>query len=166
MQVGHQIISAPDTTSRPMDESSPNHYRLDTKGSASLTLPNGRTLSYAQYGLLTGPAVFYVHGLPGSRLEGALFDAPAITPLARIIAVDRPGYGLSSPQPNRTILDHTKDIDYLAKHLNLDSYAVLGISGGGPYALACAAALPADKLKAVCLICGLGPPELGYKDSK
>ncbi|KAI1756741.1 alpha/beta hydrolase fold protein [Xylaria castorea] len=146
-----------------MDESSPNRYRLDTDGSALLALPDGRALSYAQYGLLTGPAIFYVHGLPGSRIEGALFDAPAITPRARIIAVDRPGYGLSSPQPNRTILDHAKDIDHLAQHLNLDSYAVLGISGGGPYALACAAALPADKLKAVCIICGLGPPELGKK---
>ncbi|TGJ80045.1 hypothetical protein E0Z10_g8733 [Xylaria hypoxylon] len=146
-----------------MDESPPNRYRLDTDGSATMTLPDGRTLSYSQYGLLTGPAVFYLHGLPGSRLEGALFDAPAVTPRARIISVDRPGYGLSSPQPNRTILDHAKDVEHLAKYLKLDSYAVLGISGGGPYALACAAALPADKLKAVLLICGLGPPEVGKK---
>ncbi|KAK5634423.1 hypothetical protein RRF57_010136 [Xylaria bambusicola] len=79
-----------------------------------------------------------------SRMEGALFDTPAI---ARITVVDRPGYGLSSPQPNRTILDHVKDIEYLAQHLGLDSYGCLGISGGGPYALACAAVLPADKLK-------------------
>ncbi len=87
-------------------------------------------------------------------------------PRARIISVDRPGYGLSSPQPNRTILDHAKDVDYLANHLGLDSYAVLGISGGGPYALACAAMLPADKLKAVSIIGGLGPPEVGKKGSK
>ncbi|KAI1312576.1 alpha/beta hydrolase fold protein [Xylaria venustula] len=146
-----------------MVDSAPNRYRLDTDSSATVILPDGRTLSYAQYGLLTGPAIFYMHGLPGSRMEGALFDAPAVTPRARIISIDRPGYGQSSPQPNRTILDHTKDVEYLAKHLNLDSYAVLGISGGGPYALACAAALPADKLKAVCIICGLGPPEVGKK---
>ncbi|KAJ2997966.1 hypothetical protein NUW58_g475 [Xylaria curta] len=146
-----------------MDEGTPSRYRLDTGGSATLILPDGRTLSYAQYGLLTGPAIFYLHGLPGSRMEGALFDAPAITPRARIISIDRPGYGLSSPQPNRTILGHANDVDYLAKHLNLDSYAVLGISGGGPYALACAAALPADRLKAVSIICGLGPPDLGKK---
>ncbi|KAI0913720.1 alpha/beta hydrolase fold protein [Ustulina deusta] len=146
-----------------MDESSSNRYRLDTDSSATLALPDGQTLSYAQYGLLTGPAIFYLHGLPGSRMEGALFDAPAITPRARIISVDRPGYGLSSPQPNRTILDHAKDVDYLANHLDLDSYAVLGISGGGPYALACAAMLPTDKLKAVSIIGGLGPPEVGKK---
>lgn len=148
-----------------MDERSSNRYRLEADNSATVTLPDGRTLSYAQYGLLTGPAVFYLHGLPGSRLEGALFDAPAITPRARIISVERPGYGLSSPQPDRTILDHAKDIDYLARHLDLESYAVLGISGGGPYALACAAALPADRLKAVLLICGLGPPDLSKKGS-
>ncbi|GAP86214.1 putative alpha beta hydrolase [Rosellinia necatrix] len=138
----------------------PNRYRLDTSASATLTLPDGRTLGYAQYGLLAGPAIFYLHGLPGSRIEGALFDAPAIIPRARIISVDRPGYGLSSPQPNRTILDHANDVDHLASHLGLDSYGVLGISGGGPYALACAAALPAEKLKAVSIICGLGPPDL------
>ncbi|KAI1821263.1 alpha/beta hydrolase fold protein [Xylaria intraflava] len=146
-----------------MDENSPCRYRLDTDSSYTLTLPDGRTLSYAQYGLSTGPAIFFMHGLPGSRMEGALFDAPAITPRARIISVDRPGYGLSSPQPNRTILDYAKDIEYLARYLKLDSYGVLGISGGGPYALACAAALPADKLKAVSIICGLGPPEVGKK---
>jgi hypothetical protein len=154
------------STSVPIDESSPCRYRLDSNSSATLILPDGRTLGYAQYGLLTGPAVFYLHGLPGSRMEGALFDAPVIKPLARIIAVDRPGYGLSSPQPNRTILDHAKDIEYLARHLNLDSYAVMGISGGGPYALACAAMLPADKLKAVLIICGMGPPEVGKKGSR
>ncbi|KAI3329184.1 alpha/beta-hydrolase [Xylariaceae sp. AK1471] len=147
----------------PLDENSPCRYRLDTDSSATLALPDGRILGYAQYGLLTGPAVFYLHGLPGSRMEGALFDAPAITPQARIIAVDRPGYGLSSPQPDRTILDHAKDVEYLARYLNLDSYAVVGISGGGPYALACAAALPADRLKAVLIICGMGPPEVGKK---
>lgn len=148
-----------------MDENSPCRYRLDTDSSATVILPDGRTLGYAQYGLLTGPAIFYLHGLPGSRLEGALFDAPAITPRARIISVDRPGYGLSSPQPDRTILDHAKDIDDLSKHLKLDSYAVLCISGGGPYGLACAATLPADRLKAVLIICGLGPPEFGTKGS-
>ncbi|KAI1132043.1 alpha/beta hydrolase fold protein [Nemania abortiva] len=146
-----------------MAENSPCRYRMDTDSSATLILPDGRTLGYAQYGLSDGPAVFYLHGLPGSRMEGALFDAPAITPLARIIAVERPGYGLSSPHPNRTILDHPKDVDFLARHLNIDSYAVLCISGGGPYGLACAASLPADRLKAVSIICGLGPPELGKK---
>jgi len=105
--------------------------------------------------------VFYLHGLPGSRVEAAFLDTIAGRLEARIIAVDRPGYGWSSPHPNRTILDHAKDLEHLAERLELDSYAALGVSGGGPYVLACAAYLPADKLKAVSIVCGIGPPDIG-----
>jgi pimeloyl-ACP methyl ester carboxylesterase len=136
-------------------------YRLDNNSSATLSLPDGRKLGYAQYGLQTGHAILYLHGLPGSRIEAAFLDTIAVRLEARIIAVDRPGYGWSSPHPNRTILDHVKDVEHLAERLELDTYAALGISGGGPYALACAAYLPADKLKAVSIVCGLGPPDIG-----
>jgi pimeloyl-ACP methyl ester carboxylesterase len=136
-------------------------YRLDNNSSATLSLPDGRKLGYAQYGLQTGHAILYLHGLPGSRIEAAFLDTIAVRLEARIIAVDRPGYGWSSPHPNRTILDQVKDVEHLAEQLELDTYAVLGISGGGPYALACAAYLPADKLKAVSIVCGLGPPDIG-----
>lgn len=93
--------------------------------SATLTLSDGRKLGYAQYGSHTGRTVFYCHGLPGCRIEAAPFDAMATRLGARIIAVDRPGYGLSSPQPNRTILDHAEDIKHLAEFLKVDSYGVL-----------------------------------------
>ncbi len=93
--------------------------------SATLTLPDGRKLGYAQYGLRTGRTVFYLHGLPGSRIEAAAFDAMAVKLGARIIAVDRPGIGWSSPLPERTILDHVKDIEHLAEFIELDSYGVL-----------------------------------------
>lgn len=139
-------------------------YRLDNGPSVSLTLPDGRKLGYAQYGLRTGHAVFYLHGYPGSRIEAASFDSIAARLGVRIIAVDRPGIGWSSPHPNRTILDHAKDIECLAKQLELCSYGVLGISGGGPYALACAAAFPASELKAISVVCGLGPPDMGYRE--
>ncbi|MCJ1314677.1 hypothetical protein MMC25_008359 [Agyrium rufum] len=137
-------------------------FRLDNDTSASLTLPDGRELGYAQWGLPTGHAVLYMHGLPGSRIEITFLNTIAMKLGARIIAIDRPGYGWSSPHPNRTILDHAKDVQYLAEQLELDSYAVLGISGGGPYVLACAYYLPTDKLKAVSIVCGLGPPDIGY----
>ena len=100
-------------------------FRLDNDSSATLVLPDGRKLGYAQYGPLTGRAVFYHHGLPGSRIEAAVFDEMTIDPPARIIAVDRPGYGWSSPHPGRTLLDHAKDIEYLANYLELDDYGVL-----------------------------------------
>lgn len=136
-------------------------YRLDDDSSETLLLPDGRKFGYAQYGLLTGKAIFYLHGLPGSRVEAAFLDGIAMRLGARLIAVDRPGYGWSAPHPNRKIRDHVKDIECLADHLGLESYGALGISGGGPYALACAAFLPADKLKVVALVCGLGPPDIG-----
>ncbi|MCJ1336017.1 hypothetical protein MMC09_001292 [Bachmanniomyces sp. S44760] len=140
-------------------------YRLDNDSSATLTLPDGRKLGYAQYGLQSDKAhaILYLHGLPGARLEIAFLDEIATRLEARIIAVDRPGYGWSSPHPNRTIRDHVKDVEYLAEQLELESYAALGISGGGPYVLACARYLPADKLKAVSIVCGLGPPDIGYR---
>lgn len=98
---------------------------LDTT-SNTLTLPDWRKLGYAQYGLQTGSrTVFYLHGLPGSRIEAAAFDAMAAKLGARIVAVDRPGMGLSSPQPGRTILDHARDIEYLAESFELDRYGVL-----------------------------------------
>lgn len=60
----------------------------------------------------------------------------------RLIAVDRPGYGLSGPQPGRTMLDWPDDIAALTHTLDLQRFAIIGFSGGSPYALACAYKLP------------------------
>ncbi|KAK2837015.1 hypothetical protein FQN49_006490 [Arthroderma sp. PD_2] len=136
-------------------------FRLDDDSSDTFTLSDGRKLGYAQYGSLTGKAIFYLHGLPGARTEAACFEELALELGARIIATDRPGVGWSSPHMDRTILDHPRDLEQLAKHLELDDYGVLGISGGGPYALACAASMPPEKLKCVSIVCGLGPPDIG-----
>ncbi|PVH91920.1 alpha/beta hydrolase fold protein [Periconia macrospinosa] len=143
------------------DEPPKSRFRTDNDSSDTLTLPDGRKLGYAQYGSLMGRPIFFLHGLPGSRLEAAGFDELGLELGARIIAVDRPGIGWSSPHPGRTLLDHPKDLEHLAKHLELDHYSVLGISAGGPHALACAAALPREKLKCVSIVCGLGPPDIG-----
>jgi alpha/beta hydrolase fold len=102
-----------------------SHFRLDNDSSDTLTLPDGRKLGYAQYGSLTGQAILYQHGLPGSRIEAAFYHDLGVELGARIIAVDRPGMGWSSPNPGRTLLDHPKDLEQLAKHLSLDDYSVL-----------------------------------------
>jgi pimeloyl-ACP methyl ester carboxylesterase len=73
-----------------------------------------------------------------------------------LIAADRPGYGLSTFQPQRRLVDWPQDIAQLADALELDHFGVLGVSGGGPYALACAHALP-DRVTSVGVVCGLGP---------
>ncbi|KAM0718777.1 hypothetical protein Q7P37_005848 [Cladosporium fusiforme] len=122
---------------------------------------DGRKIGYAAFGAESGPVVFYVHGFPGCRLSGVFFDAPAKKLGARVVAVERPGIGISSPQPGRGALDHVHDIRQLAEHLGLKSYGVMGVSGGGVYALACAYALPKEQLKGVSIVAGMGPYNLG-----
>ena len=129
--------------------------------SQTLKLEDGRTLGFAEYGPKDGYPIFDLHGLPGSRFEGKLFESPAFEHNARIITIDRPGIGLSSPQPGRTILDHAKDVQALASHLGLKTFSIMGVSGGGPYALACAYAIPPSQFRSVALVagCGIYKPE-------
>lgn len=134
--------------------------RLDDDSTDTMILPDGRTLCFAQYGSSSGPAVFYLHGGGDARKGGALFEEPAKRLGARVIACDRPGIGGSSPQPNRTVLDHARDVQRLADHLEIGEFCVVGVSGGGPYALACAASIPTERLKGVAIVCGLGPPSI------
>ena len=100
-------------------------YRLDTDSSSILVLPDGRHLGYAQYGSLTGRAIFHLHGIPGSRLEGAFFDEEGLKHDARIITIDRPGLGWSSPHPGWSLLSFTEDLVQLAAHLGLEKYGVM-----------------------------------------
>lgn len=98
----------------------------------------------------------YFHGSPGSRLEGALLGPAAERLGLRVIAVDRPGFGRSDPKPSRMLLEWPQDVQELADGLTLDRFAVLGASGGGPYAAACARAIP-HRLTAAGIICGVAP---------
>jgi pimeloyl-ACP methyl ester carboxylesterase len=121
-----------------------------------LALADGRTLGYAEYGDPHGRPFVYLHGFPGSRLAGAALDDAARAGGVRVLAPERPGLGLSSPQPGRTLLDHAHDVRALAEALGLGDFTVLGESGGGPYALACAHELP-DQVTSVAVVSGLGP---------
>jgi hypothetical protein len=100
-------------------------FPLADDTSDTLTLPDGRKLGYAQYGSRTGKPIFYMHGLPGSRIEAARLDGIGREFGAYIIALDRPGYGLSSPDPGRTLLGFPKDLEALANHLGINSFAIL-----------------------------------------
>ncbi len=121
-------------------------------------LNDGRWLAFNKYGLPNAKPLLYFHGWPGSRLEGQLADSVAREFNTRIIAIDRPGMGMSDFQPGRAMLDWTTDVEQLANALELERFAVVGISGGGPYALACALKLPA-RITVVAVVCGAGPPE-------
>lgn len=124
------------------------------RANQTLTLKDGRSLGFAQFGPDAAPPVFYFHGWPGSRLEAGFFDVPG----AQMIGVDRPGYGLSSDHAKRRLIDWPRDIAALADHLGHKTFAVAGMSGGGPYAAVCAQALP-DRVTRTAIIAGLGPPE-------
>ncbi|MGD9169578.1 MAG: alpha/beta hydrolase [Candidatus Thiodiazotropha sp.] len=119
-------------------------------------LPDGRQLAYAEYGNPQGMPTIYCHGFPGSRLEARLFDIPARRHNLRVIAPDRNGLGLSDPKPGRRLIDWAVDVEALADILQIDRFFLIGISGGGPYATACAHRL-ADRLIGFTLVCPLGP---------
>lgn len=121
-------------------------------------LPSGRWLSYREYGQADGPLVFYFHGTPGSRLELALCDEETCQSGLRIISVDRPGMGRSSYQNCRKILDWPCDIEQLADALGYagQSFGVVGMSGGAPYAAACAAKI-SHRLTHVAIVSGHAP---------
>jgi pimeloyl-ACP methyl ester carboxylesterase len=112
-----------------------------------LELPDGRTLAYTVIGASGGagdpsdPVVCYQHGAPGSRWELLGLDDAFATTGLRVVTPDRPGYGGSTPHPGRTTADWADDVAALADHLGVDRFTVVGLSSGGPYAVACAALL-------------------------
>jgi len=103
-----------------------------------------------------GSPVLYFHGYPGSRLEGRVAAGAARRHGLRLLAPDRPGFGHSTFLPGRTIGAWAADVAELADQLELERFAVVGVSGGGPYALACAARIP-ERISRVDLIGALGP---------
>jgi pimeloyl-ACP methyl ester carboxylesterase len=119
-------------------------------------LPSGRNIRFAQYGDLKGKPIFLFHGWPSSRLSGKIYDEVGKKLHIRVIAIDRPGYGLSDFQKDRVILDWPDDVVALADHLKIRQFAVMGVSGGGPYAAACAYKIP-KRLTKVGIVVGLGP---------
>lgn len=119
-------------------------------------LRDGRALGYTEDGDPGGTPVFFFHGSPGSRLQRHP-DASIASELGvRIITIDRPGYGLSDFQPERTLLHWPADVAQLADALHLERFAAIGLSGGGPYLLACAYAMP-ERLTAAIVVSGMGP---------
>ncbi len=121
-----------------------------------LSLRDGRALGYAEYGDPSGKPVFFFHGLPGSRRQRHPDDSIAIELGAHIIAIDRPGYGLSDFQPGRKLLDWPGDVAQLADWLKIDQFSAIGLSGGGPYLLACAYKIP-ERISSATVISGMGP---------
>lgn len=123
----------------------------------SVAVRAGRRLSFAEFGTPRGAAIVWMHGTPGARrqipIEARRY---AETHDVRIIGVDRPGIGSSTPHLYPDVLDWTKDLSLLADVLAIDTMRLIGLSGGGPYALAAGAALP-DRVHGIGVLGGVAP---------
>lgn len=126
-----------------------------SKFNQQFQLPDGRKLCYDERGPADGKPLFYFHGSPSSRVESILYVSDELLQSlnVRLIVADRPGMGLSDFKPNRRILDFPRDILALADHLNIECFAILAYSLGGPYGLACAFAIP-ERLTRVGIVSG------------
>jgi len=104
----------------------------------TITLPDGRALAWMEFGPADGRPVLYCHGFPSTGAEAAFAEQAAYATGARVLAPDRPGYGRSDHAPGRTLTGWADDALALLDHQRIDTAPVIGFSGGGPYALACA----------------------------
>jgi pimeloyl-ACP methyl ester carboxylesterase len=124
-----------------------------------LTLPDHRSLAYAEYGDPAGYPLVWLHGNPSCRREPELFDPTLLERLhIRAIVPDRPGIGQSSFKPGRRLLDWPTDLAALAAALKLDRFALLALSAGTPYLVACARVMP-HRITRAGIVSGLAPWE-------
>ena len=134
----------PDTTAR--------MTRDDDKG---VRLRDGRWLGYRESGDANGVPVLFFHGFGTTRVVCP--TGVAVRQLGvRLIALDRPGIGLSTPRPGRRLLDWPDDVREAADQLGLEQFSIVGWSGGGPYALACARRL-GDRIRSIAIVSGAAP---------
>lgn len=125
-----------------------------------IDLGHSRQLAYTDIGDAGWPSVFFFHGAPSSRLRITYLEPEFLSRRIRVISPDRPSYGRSTPQPGRTMMDWPTDVSALADYLGIARFIVAGHSSGGPYALACAAALP--QRVSACITLG-GVTDFGWQ---
>lgn len=135
--------------------------RTEAPPTPTVTLSDGRVLGFDDVGDPGGTPVLYFHGFGSSRLIRGPDDTTCERLGLRLIAPDRPGIGHSSAQPGRRLIDWPRDVEELADRLGLERFAVLGWSGGAPYALATAWALPQRTLR--CTIVSAPAPLAGVR---
>jgi len=123
----------------------------------TVRLPDGRKMSFAEYGDPRGRPVLWLHGTPGGRRQIPEEGRVAAEETGiRLIAVDRPGVGRSTPYLYESILGFAADLGCVADVLGIGDFALIGLSGGGPYLLAAAHAL-APRVKAAAVLGGVAP---------
>jgi pimeloyl-ACP methyl ester carboxylesterase len=123
----------------------------------NIAVGDDRQIGFAEFGDPQGRAVFWLHGTPGARrqipMEARVYAESANI---RLIGIDRPGIGSSTPYQYDTVFAFADDLRTIADTLGIDKMVVVGLSGGGPYTLACAAAMP-ERVVAAGVIGGVAP---------
>lgn len=123
----------------------------------NIAVGEDRQIGFAEFGAPLGRPVFWLHGTPGARrqipTEARVY---AEQHNIRLIGVDRPGIGSSTPHQYESIFSFAEDLRAIADTLGVDKMAVIGLSGGGPYSLACAATMP-DRVVVVGVLGGVAP---------
>ncbi|GAC1399837.1 MAG: alpha/beta hydrolase [Mycobacterium sp.] len=123
----------------------------------NVAVGDDRQIGFAEFGDPQGRAVFWLHGTPGARrqipMEARVY---AEQRRIRLIGIDRPGIGSSTPYQYDTVSAFADDLRTIADTLGIDKFEVIGLSGGGPYTLACAAAMP-DRVVAAGVLGGVAP---------
>lgn len=123
----------------------------------NIAVDSRRQIGFAEFGDPQGRAIFWLHGTPGARrqipTEARVY---AEQQGIRLIGIDRPGIGSSTPFQYANVGEFAYDLETIANTLGIDEFVVVGLSGGGPYTLGCAAALP-DRVPAVGVLGGVAP---------
>jgi pimeloyl-ACP methyl ester carboxylesterase len=122
-----------------------------------LTLSSGRKMGISRYGSPQGHPVIYFHGFPGSRVEAMWGEELAREMKILLIAPDRPGYGLSSANRDSDLFSFASDVEEMVQLLGLEQLSLVGVSGGGPYALGSAWVL-GRRVRSVGLVGSIAPP--------
>lgn len=135
----------------PQECSTPLEVKLPGAGT-------GRILTYEIAGDPHGVPVFLHHGMPGSSTGPRPRNAVLYRLGVKLISYNRPGYGRSTRWEGRKVADAARDVEFLADYLGHKRFAVMGRSGGGPHALACAALLPHRVVRTAVLV-SFAPPD-------
>lgn len=123
----------------------------------NIAVGEDRQIGFAEFGNPQGRAVFWLHGTPGARRQiPTEARAFAARKNIRLIGIDRPGIGSSTPYQYENVLGFTEDLRTIADTLGINRFAVIGLSGGGPYTLATAAAMP-DRVVMAAVLGGVAP---------
>jgi pimeloyl-ACP methyl ester carboxylesterase len=123
----------------------------------TVELADGRTLGYAEFGDPDGDVILWFHGTPGARLQvPPEVEIEGRTRGFRVITIERPGNGASTPHLYDRVADFAHDVAHLADTRGVERFACVGLSGGGPYVLGCAHELT-DRVSIAVVLGGLGP---------